>query len=343
MCCACDDFLSPAAGEGELFWSLDPHVRVVQTKAASELPDTNDFNLKIAASDGTILYDGKYGDSPESLLVKAGEYSVSIRSAAFDAPAFDSPQYGDDQTVSVKGGDEVHVMLLCRQVNSGIRLKFSPSIPETFPDGAFYLCSEKGKLLYSYIEKRIAYFLPGEILLVMRNGSKDEELLKRELAPSEVLTLNLAAPDEAAGGKSSISVAIDTAKVWTTEDFVIGGGQGSGGGEPSDAIGVPEASAHVGEKDVWVYGYIVGGDLTSAGKSVKTSGITKATHLAIAARSSVTAKASCVAVELPKGDIRDALNLVDHPDLIGTRIFVKGNIVSSYFGTTGLKGTSEYR
>ncbi|MBP5796099.1 MAG: hypothetical protein J6W07_04590, partial [Bacteroidales bacterium] len=98
----------------------------------------------------------------------------------------------------------------------------------------------------------------------------------------------------------------------------------------------------IGEEDVWIYGYIVGGDLTANGKSVKTSGITKPSHLAIAARSSVTEKASCVAVELPSGKVRDALNLVDHPDLIGTRVFVKGNIVESYFGTTGLKGTSDY-
>ena len=49
-----------------------------------------------------------------------------------------------------------------------------------------------------------------------------------------------------------------------------------------------------------------------------------------------------MAVELPKGELRDALNLVDHPDLIGTRIYLKGNVVENYFGTTGLKGTSDY-
>ena len=91
-----------------------------------------------------------------------------------------------------------------------------------------------------------------------------------------------------------------------------------------------------------MFGYIVGGDLSTAGTTVKTSKVTKATHLAIATRSTVTAKSSCVAVELPKGKIRDALNLVDHPDLIGTRVYLKGSLVTSYFGTTGLKGTSEY-
>ena len=103
-----------------------------------------------------------------------------------------------------------------------------------------------------------------------------------------------------------------------------------------------DAYKHVGETGVWLYGYIVGGDLTSAGKSVKTDGISKNTHIALAERSSITAKEDCVAVELPKGSVRDALNLVGHPDLRGRRVYVKGNIVESYFGTTGLKGTSEY-
>ena len=86
----------------------------------------------------------------------------------------------------------------------------------------------------------------------------------------------------------------------------------------------------------------MGGDLTSNGKSVKTSDITKATHLALADRSSITSKASCLAVELPKGKVRDALNLVDHPDLIGRRVYVKGDVVAGYFNTRGLKNTNDY-
>ena len=125
------------------------------------------------------------------------------------------------------------------------------------------------------------------------------------------------------------------------------GGTGSGGDDDSgtdldNAYSVAQAADHIGEDDIWVFGYIVGGDLSSAGTTVKTSKFTKATHLAIAARSSVTTKASCIAVELPKGPVRDALNLVDHPDLVGTRVYLKGSLVASYFGTTGLKAVSDY-
>lgn len=344
MLCACEDFsLEKEKGSGTLYWSMDPVVRVVTTKASAEIPDTNDFILKVADTSGTLLYDGSYGDSPESLEVEKGMYTISLRSAPFTRPEFAKPQYGDDRDVEVKSGESVHVRLVCRQVNSGVRLKIDPSFLTYCPDGVLYVKGADGKLMYSYTEKRIAYFNPGNVTLILYEEGKDKELLTRDLLPSEILTVNISAPVDPVNGLS-ISAAVDTSRIWTTEDYVIGGGSGGNdGSDTADAISVADAASHAGETGVWVYGYIVGGDLTSTGKTVKTQDITKNTHLAIAARSSVTAKASCVAVELPKGTIRDALNLVDHPDLIGTRIYVKGNIVSTYFGTTGLKGTSDYK
>ena len=40
--------------------------------------------------------------------------------------------------------------------------------------------------------------------------------------------------------------------------------------------------------------------------------------------------------------VRQALNLVDHPELIGKRVKVKGDLVDKYFGTVGLKSTASY-
>ena len=62
----------------------------------------------------------------------------------------------------------------------------------------------------------------------------------------------------------------------------------------------------------------------------------------MADRSTITDKTACIAVELPKGSLRDEINLVDHPDLIGSRIYIKGKVVNAYFGTTGLKYVSDY-
>ncbi len=45
-----------------------------------ELPDTNDFILDIRNSGGKSIYSGYYGDSPETLSVPAGNYTVSVKS-----------------------------------------------------------------------------------------------------------------------------------------------------------------------------------------------------------------------------------------------------------------------
>ena len=350
---ACDDFGLRSGGQGELRWIIEGD----GTRASSaEIPDTNDFILKVSDAQGKVLYEGAYGNSPESLLVDAGSYTVSVHSIEFTAPGFSRPVYGDEQVVVVKAGATVTVRLWCVLENAGVRLQVAPDFLTSYPDGVLFLKSGDTRLMYGYSEKRIAYFKPGPVSLVLSNNGADEILLNRNLDARTILTLSISAPHGGTAAGSSITVAVDTSKVWNNESYIIGGGgsgsgSGSGGSggsndDQGDAIdnaySVSQASAHTGEDNVWVFGYIVGGDLSTAGATVKTSKITKATHLAIAARSTVTAKASCVAVELPKGPVRDALNLVDHPDLIGTRVYLKGSLVTSYFGTTGLKSVSDY-
>ena len=356
---ACDDFGLRTRGQGELRWIITGSGP--ETRASAEIPDTNDFILKVSDAGGKVLYEGAYGESPESLLVDAGSYTVAVHSIEFTAPGFSRPVYGDEQVVVVKAGSTVTVRLNCILENAGVRLQVAPDFLTSYPDGVLYLKSGDTRLMYGYSEKRIAYFKPGPISLVLNNRGVDEVLLTRTLDARTILTLNLSAPHGGTAAASSITVAVDTAKVWNHESYVIGGGSGSGGSgsgsgsgsggsgsgddsasEIDNAYSVAQAHDHTGEDDVWVFGYIVGGDLSTAGTTVKTSKLTKATHLAIASRSTVTAKASCVAVELPKGAIRDALNLVDHPDLIGTRVYLKGSLVPSYFGTTGLKSVSDY-
>ena len=58
---ACDDF-GLKAGQGELKWIIEE--AGPPTRASAEVPDTNDFLLKVSDSGGKVLYDGTYGDSP---------------------------------------------------------------------------------------------------------------------------------------------------------------------------------------------------------------------------------------------------------------------------------------
>ncbi|MBR5212626.1 MAG: DUF4493 domain-containing protein, partial [Bacteroidales bacterium] len=88
------------------------------TKAVEEIPDTSDFLLTVSGPDGKVIYDGVYGDSPESIMVDAGSYTVFVRSCDFTKPAFAVPQYGDEQCVVVPSGGVADVKLTCVQMNA---------------------------------------------------------------------------------------------------------------------------------------------------------------------------------------------------------------------------------
>jgi hypothetical protein len=313
------------------------------TKAVEEIPDTSDFLLTVSGPDCKVIYDGVYGDSPESIMVDAGSYTVFVRSCDFTKPAFAVPQYGDEQCVVVPSGGVADVKLTCVQMNAGVLLRVDKSFLTNCPDAVLFLKSSAGKLMYSYSEKRIAYFPPGSVSLMMSANGSDKVLLTRTLQPRTVLEIGVsAAGSSSSGQQEKISVAVDTSRTWNTESYVIGGGGSSGkGNSVSDALTVSQAAASAGEEDVWVSGYIVGGDLTSSSASFKVP-FKSMTNILLGPRASVADKSACISVQLPDNEVREALNLVEYPGNLGRRVCVKGDIVASYYGICGMKNTVEY-
>lgn len=314
------------------------------TKAIEPLPDTSDFLLNITDASGRVVFNGKFGDCPEKMEVSAGSYTVRARSEEFDKPAFAKPQYGDEVCVIVPSGGLADVKLSCVQLNSGIQLNIDKSFLGGCPDGALHLKSAQGKLLYSYSEKRIAYFQPGQISLILSQGGKDEVLLTRNLQARQVLVLGLSVAqgttESQYQGIGDLSIAVDTSKVWLDDAYVIGGSSMKGTSS-DNAMTVALAISNAPQEDVWVSGYIVGGDLTSASASF-ASPFKSQTNILLGPKSSTSDRGACIAVQLPAGEVRDVLNLVSNPILLGRKVCIKGNLVESYFGLVGLKSVDDY-
>lgn len=304
--------------------------------------DTNGFLLRITDQSGKSVYSGKYGDSPENILVGAGTYNIRAVSEEFSKPAFDAPQWGDEQYVKVESGGNTVVKLVCRQMNSGVRLNISSSFLTDYSDAALLLKNKDGSLMYSYRETRTAYFNPGPVELVMSRGGVDEVLLERTLAEREILQLSINTTSRQAG-HNYVSIAVDTSRNYTSDVLTLGesGSQTQKGQDISNAFTITQAKAAIGEKDVWVGAYIVGGDLTSKGISFETP-FSSSSNFAIGSRSNTTSRDKCIAVQLPSGTIRDNLNLVDHPGWLGHYIYLHGDIVESYFGLVGMKNIDDY-
>lgn len=311
------------------------------TRSGFQIPDTSDFLLTITDSKGKAVYDGKYGDSPERFLLDAGSYTVSVISGEFSKPSFSTPQLGDEQCVVIPSGKTLGLKLVCCQINSGIRLRIDPSFPEVYPEGVLLLKSSFGRLVYGYSEKRVAYFKPGDISLILNEGNSDKILMTRRLEPREVLDLKVRVASGISDGVSAgLSVEVDTLRQWVSDEFVIGEEDGKGNGAYK-ALTVSEALSLVGEEDVWVCGHIVGGDLSSSSASFEKP-FDSRTNLLLGPRSSTKDKNACLSVQLASGVFRDELNLVDNPELLGRKICLKGDIVEAYYGIPGIKNISDY-
>lgn len=332
----------PAANQqGSLQWSF----AAAPTRALLALPDTDAFLLDVRDAQGKILYQGSYGASPESLLVSPGNYSVRVASRDFTVPEFDAPQFGDEEVVAVAAGAAARVVLNCTQLNAGIRLHFLPEFQRKYPAASFSIASADGSLAYSYQERRTAFFKPGSVSVSLQENGSSTPLMTRTLAPCEILSVGIScAEGTPATPVKELMIVVDTARYWNSEDFVLGGPDaGAPGSSPETALSIAQAKGHIGGKDVWVSGFIVGGDLSSTKNGVSFSvPFTSRTNMAIAARSSAAEKASCLSVQLAKGKFRDELNLVDHPEMLGRKVCLKGKIVGSYYGIPGIQDLSEY-
>lgn len=337
---ACDVIGPDDQGKGELRVSF---AQDAVTRNVSEIPDTGEFILSITDSKGAVVYAGKYDACPEVLEVSSGNYNVKVLSNEFTKPAFSSPQFGDEQCVNVPAGGVANVRLMCEQLNCGVRLIVSPDFLTAYPDGVLFLKSSEGKVMYGYSEKRYAYFRPGNVSLVLSDGGTDEVLMTRSLQARQMLQLkvNVAQIPEDPDSETQcakVSVAVDTARNWVRDTYEIGG---SGAVESSEdeAMTVAKARASTGVEDVWVSGYIVGGDLSSSSASFSAPFLSR-TNIVIGPKSSTSNRSSCLSVQLPAGQFREALNLVDNPSNHGRKVLLKGNVVEAYYGMPGIKNVS---
>lgn len=333
--------LSGEPEEGELRISF-AHSQETLTRAGLEIPDTSDFILKVTSADGSLVYDGPYGDFPESVTLASGSYTVSVVSEKFSKPAFAAPQFGDEQCVILPSGGTVDVRLLCTQLNSGIRLHLDPDFLDAYPHGVLLLKSALGRLVYGYSEKRIAYFAPGAVSLALNEGADDRILMTRELKAQEILDLKIKVTGKS--GTSTVqpgmAIQIDTSRTWISDVYDMGSSDGQGSGT-YDAMSVYDAIDNVGAEEVWVSGYIVGGDLSSSSASFE-SPFTSRTNILLGPKKKVSSRNSCISVQLMSGELRDALNLVDNPELLGRKICLEGDIVASYYGLVGIKNIVDY-
>lgn len=151
-------------------------------------------------------------------------------------------------------------------------------------------------------------------------------------------------------GKSGVVFALrytatTKAGTWEVKNFKVAHGKAEVV-EPEEAgeYTVAQAlAAYTGvAKPAVVKGYIVGSidDMSIDDANFSGNAVLK-TNLLIADDANETNIANCLAVQLPIGAVRDALNLVDNPGNYKKLVTLTGNL-EKYFGVAGLKTVTKY-
>ena len=295
--------------------------------------DTNNFILTIYSTSGDKVYDGSYGQRPQEITVTPGSYDVSIYSVRFSPPKFMQPQFGDEQTIVVGEGEQARISFMCRQLNAGIKLKFSKDFIAKFPGNGVRIRQHEKDIEYDYSESRYAYVSTDAFDMLYRKSGSDSVLLEKRLMAGQMVTMNLSY-SESNTAASVIKVEVDTARDWISYNYNLGLKI------PTGALSIEEAKYHIGEK-VQVFGYIIGGDPTTSSIRVSPP-FESRSALVIAPTMTERSRNRMFAVELPSGSVRDGLNLVTNPYRLGCPVLISGTIVESYYGYIVIKNTKSY-
>ncbi len=128
-----------------------------------------------------------------------------------------------------------------------------------------------------------------------------------------------------------------------TDGSSEGPGEVSGKGSYSEPYDVASAIAKASATGVYVKGFIVGyveGQAYEEGAHFDATGDNvSATNVLLAPSASEKDPAKCMPVQLPKGAIRDGLNLKDNAGNLGKEVLLYGDI-ATYFQVPGIKNTS---
>lgn len=301
------------------------------------LPDTNKMYLFIKGEAGDTVYNGLYGERPAELKVEAGNYTVNIYSHLQTLPEFDKPCWSDTKTITLSAGSVTSLAMVCRQSNGAMRLGFSQEFKNKYSAYTPEITDALGTVQYQFSEERFLYLKPGNIYVRLAPLATGQQvpLFSKLIVAKDMLTINLRLlPGDSAsfGG----GILIDSSSNWKTDSLFIGGNDGS---TKEKALTLERIREYSGLK-VWLTGYIVGGDVSDDTLRFAAP-FTKETYLAVAATSTERSRNKCYAVSLPLGAIRDSCSLVKFPANVGRKIWIKGTVKESYYGSPGVDPVTE--
>ena len=302
-----------------------------------------DYLIEIKDGGGSTVVSNKYSLIPDPVELEPGTYTVSALSEQMGVPAFEKPVYGSSVDVSIVAAVKNTLQMVCTQVNAGLRIVYNPEFSAQYTSYNVKVTGFDGTLTYQKDEQRTGYFAPGTLEIVLSADGETPVQIAKNVVARDMLVLTVFPSTQATGtsGLIELQLSVDTSRVWRREEWKPGT-PANDGLTMATAYTVAEAQALGSASNVWVYGYIVGGDASNS--SFKTAPpFTAASNLLIADSPVEERRASCMAIELPTSpaSLRATFSMVANgSSLLGRRSWFRGN-VENYFGYPGVRATKE--
>jgi hypothetical protein len=336
---ACQTLSWSEEGKGAL------SIRMQKETAVSVKADVPFGSYLIGVKDksGATVVSGSYSTLPDPIVLDPATYTVTALSEQMGLPAFDKPVYGSAVDVSVVAGVKNTLQIVCTQANAGLRIVYDTNFKSKYDKYSVKVTGGDGALTYQKDELRTGYFAPGNLQIVLSVEGEDPVEVSKSVTARDMLVLTVLPGQTTPGTKGSIELLLstDTSRVWRREEWKTGA-SANDGLTPETAYTVAEAKLFASKNNVWVCGYIVGGD--AANSTFKTAPpFTSNTNLIIADSPLEVLRANCMAVELPASPVslRATFGMpANGATLLGRRAWFRGNI-ETYWGHPGVRATKE--
>ena len=339
MASACETLSWNEEGKGALSIKMQRETSVTLKSGVA----FGDYLIGIKDQGGATVISGQYSAIPDPVILEPATYTVTALSEALGVPAFEKPVYGSTVDVGVTAGVKNTVQMICTQINAGLRIVYDPAFKAEYDAYHVVVTGDDGTLTYPQNEVRTGYFAPGTLKIVLSIEGEDPMQVSKNVIARDMLVLTVLAETGGAQTKGSIelSFAVDTSQVWRREEWKPGTPDNDGL-TAETAYTVAEAQLLEPTNNVWICGYIVGGDASNSAFKTEPP-FTANSNLVIADSPLETVRANCMAVELPTSPaiLRTTFGMpANGAQLLGRRSWFRGN-TETYFGHLGLRATKE--
>lgn len=299
--------------------------------------EIDDFILSIYDMKDHLLVRETIGNLPEQVTLPADRYKVTVYSMEFTDPKFDTPCFSGETEIEIAADETKEIHLTCTQINAGIKILWSNEFAEAYSTYQAEVRSGSARLVYSSVETRTGYFLPGTVTLHISADGQEMHGGSIFLNAKDMVNATLR-PVATSSGALSVSLTIDeTINERNLDIFPDPAGENS----QDNPYNIAKAIERQGGTEVWVEGYIVGSK-PSSGWEFTNSATWQASNIVLADNADETDSYKCIPVELPSsGSIRNSLNLPANPELLKKKILIRGNLLV-YHSRPGLRNITAY-